>query len=118
MVIRVRTIETGSAVLTVDLLPAPAAGTYSRSAFTLHDQRYISRNSLARSSGAGAGPGPGGRSGVVGEEGREGGGFWASLRLTWGFFALWWCHLGDISLRRSPGVGRGYVVLRSREFGC
>ena len=54
--------------MTVDLSPAPIAGTYSRSAGTLHDQRQVSRNCLARSSGAGAGPGPrpGGRSGLVG----------------------------------------------------
>ena len=32
----------------------------------MHDQRQVSRNSLARSSGAGPGPGPGGRSGLVG----------------------------------------------------
>ena len=53
-------------LLTVDVSPTTAAGTHSRSAGTLHDQRQVSRNSLARSSGAGPGPGPGGRSGVVG----------------------------------------------------
>ena len=48
--------------------PAPAAGTYRRSASTVHVQRQVSRKRLARSSGVGAGPGPGpgGRSGLVG----------------------------------------------------
>ena len=52
---------------TVDMSPAPAAGTYRRSASTVHDQRLVSRQSLARSSGTGVGPGPGpgGRSGLV-----------------------------------------------------
>ena len=54
---------------------------------TLHDQRQVFRNILARSSGACPSPGPGGRSGLVG------GGFRASLRPSWGFLALWWCHL-------------------------
>ena len=56
------TIGKGTAALTEDMSPAPAAGTCRRSASTVHDQRQVSRNSLARSSGAG----PGGRSGLVG----------------------------------------------------
>ena len=57
-----------SAERNVDMSPAPAAGTYRRSASTVHVQRQVSRNRLARSSGEGAGPGPGpgGRSGLVG----------------------------------------------------
>ena len=56
------------AELTVDMSPAPAAGTYRRSAGTVHVQRQVSRKRLARSSGVGVGPGPGpgGRSGLVG----------------------------------------------------
>ena len=48
--------------------PAPAAGTYGRSANILHNKRQVVRAKLARSCGAGAGPGPGpgGRSGLVG----------------------------------------------------
>ena len=37
------TIGTGSAVLAEDVSPAPAAGKYSRSAGTMHDQRRVSR---------------------------------------------------------------------------
>ena len=53
---------------TVDMSPAPAAGTYRRSAGTVHVQRQVPRKRLAESSGVGAGPGPGpgGRSGCVG----------------------------------------------------
>ena len=53
---------------TVDMSPAPAAGTYRRSAGTVHAQRQVRRKRLARSSGVGVGPGPGpgGRSGLVG----------------------------------------------------
>ena len=48
--------------------PAPAAGTYRRSAGTVHDQRQVARKRMARSSGVGVvpGPGPGGKSGLVG----------------------------------------------------
>ena len=60
------TIGKETAEQTVDMSPAPAAGTYRRSASIVHDQRQVSRNSLARSSGAAPGPGPGGRSGLVG----------------------------------------------------
>ena len=62
------TIGKETAALTEDMSPAPAAGTYRRSASTVHDQRLVSRQSLARSSGTGVGPGPGpgGRSGLVG----------------------------------------------------
>ena len=56
------TIGKASAVLTEDMSPGLAAGTYR-----LHDQRQVTRSKLARSSGTGAGPGPGpgGRSGLV-----------------------------------------------------
>ena len=62
------TVGNRSAERTVDMSPAPAAGTYRRSASTVHDKRQVSRKRLARSSGVGAGPGPGprGRSGLVG----------------------------------------------------
>ena len=50
--------------------PAPAAGTYRRSAGTVHAQRQVPRERLAESSRGGPGPGPGagpgGRSGLVG----------------------------------------------------
>ena len=48
--------------------PAPAAGTYRRSADKVHDQRQISRSSRAESSrgNPGPGPGPGGRPGFGG----------------------------------------------------
>ena len=59
-----------SVVQTVDMSPAPAAGTYRRSADKVHDQRQVSRKRLAESSGGGPGPGPGsgpgGRSRLVG----------------------------------------------------
>ena len=53
---------------TVVLSPAPAAGTYRRSAGTVHAQRQVPRKRLARSSGVGVDPdpGPGGRCGLVG----------------------------------------------------
>ena len=53
---------------TVDMSPAPAAGTYRRSADKVHVQRQISRRSRAESSrgNPGPGPGPGGRSGFGG----------------------------------------------------
>ena len=53
---------------TVDMSPAPAAGTYRRSADKVHDQRQISWQCLAESSRGGPGPGPGsgGRSGPSG----------------------------------------------------
>ena len=62
------TVGNRSAVRTVDMSPAPAAGTYRRSASTVYVQRQVSRKRLARSSGEGAGPDPdpGGRSGLVG----------------------------------------------------
>ena len=50
--------------------PAPAAGTYRRSADKVHDQRQVSRKRQAESSGGdpgpGSGAGPGGRSRLVG----------------------------------------------------
>ena len=51
-----------------NMSPVVAAGTYRRSASTVHVQRQVSRNRLAGTSGVGAGPGPdpGGRSGLVG----------------------------------------------------
>ena len=57
-----------SAERTVDMSPAPAAGTYRRSASTVRVQRQVSRKRLTESSGVGAGPGPGpgGWSGLVG----------------------------------------------------
>ena len=62
------TIGSRYAEQTVDMSPAPAAGTYRRSAGTVHAQRQVPRKRLAESSGVGAGPGPGpgGRSGLVG----------------------------------------------------
>ena len=55
---------------TVDMSPAPAAGTYRRSADKVHDQRQVSRKRRTecsgRDPGPGAGAGPGGRSGLVG----------------------------------------------------
>ena len=60
-----------SVVQTVDMSPAPAAGTYQRSADKVHDQRQVSRKRQAGSSEGGPGPGPGsgpgGRSGLVGD---------------------------------------------------
>ena len=63
-----RTVGSRSVVQTVDMSPAPAAGTYRRSADKVHDQRQISRSSRAESSRGhpGPGPGPGGRSGFGG----------------------------------------------------
>ena len=62
------TVRSRSAEQIVDMSPASAAGTYRRSAGTVHDQRQVSRKRLAGSSvvGAGPGPGPGGWSGLVG----------------------------------------------------
>ena len=64
------TIGSRSVVQTVDMSPAPAAGTYRRSADKVHDQRQVSRKRQAESSGGGPGPGPGagpgGRSRLVG----------------------------------------------------
>ena len=65
-----RTVGIRSVVQTVDMSPAPAAGTYRRSADKVHDQRQVSRKRQATCSVGdpvpGAGPGPGGRSGFVG----------------------------------------------------
>ena len=64
------TVGNRSVVQTVDMSPAPAAGTYRRSADEVHDQRQIPRKRQATCSVGdpvpGAGPGPGGRSGLVG----------------------------------------------------
>ena len=64
------TVVNRSVVQTVDMSPAPDAGTYRRSADKVHDQRQVSRKRQAESSGEGPGPGPGagpgGRSGLVG----------------------------------------------------
>ena len=64
------TVGSRYAEQTVDMSPAPAAGTYRRSADKVHDQRQVSRKRQAESSGGGPGPGPGtgpgGRSGLVG----------------------------------------------------
>ena len=107
------TVGSRYAEQTVDMSPVPAAGTYRRSAGTVHAQRQVPRKRLAGSSGVGAGPGPGPGVGLVWL-----GVSWASLRLAWRFLARWWCHLGDINLHRNLWVGRGYVVPRIREFGC
>ena len=108
------TVGSRYAEQTVDMSPAPAAGTYRRSAGTVHAQRQV----LSETSGrklkgqvlvqvlvpvVGL---------VVLGESR------ASLRPAWRFLAHWWCHLGDINLHRNLWVGRGYVVPRIREFGC
>ena len=45
------TVANRSAERTVDMSPAPAAGTCRRSASTVHVQRQVSRNRLARSTG-------------------------------------------------------------------
>ena len=60
-----RTVGSRYAEQTVDMSPAPAAGTYRRSAGTVHAQRQVPWECLAESSrgGPGPGPGPGGRSG-------------------------------------------------------
>ena len=64
------TVGIRSVEQTVDMSPAPAAGTYRRSADKVHDQRQVSRKRQAESSGRGPGPGsgagPGGRSRLVG----------------------------------------------------
>ena len=64
------TIGSRSVVQTVDMSPAPAAGTYRRSADKVHDQRQVSRTRQTGCSGGdpvlGPGSGPGGRSGLVG----------------------------------------------------
>ena len=59
------TVGSRSVEQTVDMSPAPAAGTYRRSADKVHDQRQVSRKRLAECSGEcpGPGPGAGGRSG-------------------------------------------------------
>ena len=49
------TVENRSVVQTVDMSPAPDAGTYRRSADKVHDQRQVSRKRQAESSG-GSGP--------------------------------------------------------------
>ena len=45
------TVGSRSVVQTVDMSPAPVAGTYRRSADKVHDQRQVSRKRLAESSG-------------------------------------------------------------------
>ena len=61
-----RTVGIRSVVQTVDMSPAPAAGTCRRSAGTAHAQRQVPWECLAESSRGGPGPGLGGRSGLVG----------------------------------------------------
>ena len=65
-----RTVRFGSVDRTVDMSPAPVAGTYLRSVDEMHVQRQVSRKRWAESSWGGPGPGPGlgprGRSGMVG----------------------------------------------------
>ena len=64
------TVRFGSVEQTVDMSPAPAAGTYRRSVDEMHGQRQVSRKRWTKSSwgspGPGPGLGPGGRSGLVG----------------------------------------------------
>ena len=107
------TVGSRSVEQTVDMSPAPDAGTYRRSADKVHAQRQVSRKRLAECFGVCPGPGPG-------AGGRSGRG-WGSLGPRCGL-------LGDsCSLVMPPGrhqfapqsLGwRGYVVLGSREFGC
>ena len=98
-----RTVGIRSVEQTVDMSPAPAAGTYRRSAGTVHAQRQVPRKCLAESSGVGPGPGPGpgGRSGLVGG--------------VSGLAAA--CLEIPCSLVMPPGH-RNHVVPRIREFGC
>ena len=67
------TVRSRSAEQIVDMSPAPAAGTYRRSAGTVHDQRQVPRTRLAESSGVSPGPGPGPGPGSGGRSGRVGG---------------------------------------------
>ena len=64
------TVGFGSVEQTVDMSPAPAAGTYRRSVDEMHGQRQVSRKRWTKGSWVGPGPGPGlgpgGRSGLVG----------------------------------------------------
>ena len=64
------TVRFGSVEQTVDMSPAPAAGTYRRSVDEMHGQRQVSRKRWTKGSWGGPGPGPGlgpgGRSGPVG----------------------------------------------------
>ena len=64
------TVRFGSVEQTVDMSPAPAAGTYRRSVDEMHGQRQVSRKRQAVCSvgdpDPGPGPGLGGRSGLVG----------------------------------------------------
>ena len=53
------TVGNKSAELTVDMSPAPVAGTYVRSASQLHEQRQVTRSSVAYRPGSGPGPCPG-----------------------------------------------------------
>ena len=78
------TVGSRSVEQTVDMSPAPDAGTYRRSADKVHAQRQVSRKRLAECSWVcpGPGPGAGGRSGLVG-------GARASLRPAWRFLAHW-----------------------------
>ena len=66
-----RTVGIRSVEQTVDMSPAPAAGTYRRSAGTMHAQRQVPRECLAECSGVCPGPGPG--PDVGGRSGRGGG---------------------------------------------
>ena len=98
---------------TVDMSPAPAAGTYRRSADKVHDQRQVSRKRLAESSGRGPGPGPGsGRR--YGPGGRVSGLAAASLEIPCSLVMPPGRH------QRAPqSLGWKWVfVPRSREFGC
>ena len=97
-----------------NMSPVVAAGTYRRSASTVHVQRQVSRKRLARSSGEGAGPGPGpgGRSGLVGG---VPGLAAACLEIPSSLVVPPGRHQNCTAI---SGVWRGYVVPRIREFGC
>ena len=108
-----RTVGIRSVERTVDMSPAPAAGTYRRSADTVHVQRQVPRKRRAESSGVGPGPGPG-------PGGRSWFG-WRSLRPRCGLLGDS-LLVGDATWAASTctaisGLGAG-VVPRIREFGC
>ena len=54
-----RTVRFGSVEQTVDMSPAPAAGTYRRSVDEMHGQRQVSRKRWTKGSWGDPGPGPG-----------------------------------------------------------
>ena len=102
---------------TVDMSPAPAAGTYRRSSDKVHDQRQVSRTRQTRCSGGDPGPGtgsgPGVRSGLVGGSlGRRcslsrdslllGDATWASpacTAITWLDAGMWYREVGSLGVK-------------------